>query len=462
MSIDTNKAYLLGLLVGGGVISDKSFQIILPYKKWGDLKGNPSRAGDISSDILQSLSPLWKTAYNIDVSYKVGSDWKILSNALSPDLLNDLSKAGLPIAGELREHATLKNLLPLLTSFEHKKSFITGLVDTIGSLAPSHRRFVNEFQIISFEFKGRNFELVKDVAMLLDACGFPPDQILWNHPNQHSGSCRYYKSWKKGFKVRISLDDYMLKGGFVFKSKKLSASDNSKKSSIVATAKGKDIKIQGRVTIHKDENSEWLPSDVRGKHFVHYLQFCEFYGVPTPSAYNGKKIIDNFERYFCPFTCLTKGDLRYIEGIIAGEDYLHRSVYKPLSLKCSSLKEMFIENPASLVAGTNVNNGFPVNMILHGMAYVAAATAGDTKGNSKRVPGKYIDYLNATNDERIHNQLGINIYIPDRATCLLIKNEEFGALVGYVDDKFNKTLIVSKAGCKVVLREPTFEECILL
>ena len=59
MILTTDKAYLLGLLVGGGIISKKSFQIILPYKKWGDLKVNPERAGEIASDILSTLNPIW-------------------------------------------------------------------------------------------------------------------------------------------------------------------------------------------------------------------------------------------------------------------------------------------------------------------------------------------------------------------------------------------------------------------
>lgn len=48
MIIDTDQAYLLGLLVGGGIIHGDSIQIILPYKRWGDMKSNPGRAGDIA------------------------------------------------------------------------------------------------------------------------------------------------------------------------------------------------------------------------------------------------------------------------------------------------------------------------------------------------------------------------------------------------------------------------------
>ena len=264
VKIDTDKAYLLGLLVGGGVIHNKSLQIILPYKKWGSLEFEPSRAGGIAKDILSRINPMWEAHYKMNVSYKIGTDWKITSSNITDSLFSDLSDLGLPIVGEMRVNACLNKLIPVLSTDEHKKRFVAGLVDTIGSLAKSHRRFTSDFQIISFEFKGQNFGLVGDVAEILFSLGCPPDQILWNHPNQHSGTCRYYKSWKKGFKVRVALDDYMLKGGFVFQSKKESAVENKKLHRAAPNRnKEKLLREPGRVTLHVDENSEWLPPKVR-------------------------------------------------------------------------------------------------------------------------------------------------------------------------------------------------------
>lgn len=72
MRVNTDQSYLLGLLVGGGVIHGESLQIVLPYKKWGDLAINPSRAGGIAEDILSRLNPLWVSQYDMNVSYKVG------------------------------------------------------------------------------------------------------------------------------------------------------------------------------------------------------------------------------------------------------------------------------------------------------------------------------------------------------------------------------------------------------
>ena len=58
--MDTDKAYLLGLIIGGGVFGNAEdvFSIRLPYKKWGSYLENPQRAGEIAGDIPVSYTHL--------------------------------------------------------------------------------------------------------------------------------------------------------------------------------------------------------------------------------------------------------------------------------------------------------------------------------------------------------------------------------------------------------------------
>ena len=65
--INIDKAYLFGLVIGGGILHGDILQIVLPYKKWGNLQINPSRAGGIAEDILSRLNPIWKTHYDMNV-----------------------------------------------------------------------------------------------------------------------------------------------------------------------------------------------------------------------------------------------------------------------------------------------------------------------------------------------------------------------------------------------------------
>lgn len=454
MSIDTDKAYLIGLLIGGGVIANNNFQIILPYKKWGDLKENTARAGGIAQDILAKLNPIWKSSYNLDVSYKIGTDWRIVSNTMSPDLLKDLELYGLPQAGELRNTANLKGLLPLLRSDEHKKRFIVGLVDTIGSLARSHRRFNDAFQIISFEFKGNNFSLVKDVISLLESINIPPDQVLWNHPNQHSGLDRYYSQWKKGFKVRVALTDYMLKGSFVFETKKLSAQDNAKNANLDNSAIDKEYKIKGRVSLHKDQSCDWIPKEIRGYHFIHNLHFNAIYGLSIPDNFSLKPAISACEKYICPFTILTKGPTSEIENIIEEEDYLKRTSYKSEMYRISNFLTYQKQKGNDVWGGKGTNDGFPINHILHAAAYVISAQNGDVSG--KRVKGNFMDTLEAASEK------SITLKKPNRGTCLIVESNGYSGLIGYINNTFNKKLIEHASDYKVKVREPSFDECVEL
>lgn len=458
--MNTDIAYLVGLVVGGGVFHNRVLQIVLPYQKWGNLNINPTRAGVIARDILTRLNPILQAHYGMSVSFSVGNtDWNIQAQNVPDAFLDELRAAGLPVVGELRNHANLNALMPLLTTTEHKRRFISGLTDTIGSLALTHRRFVNDFQVISFEFKGKNFELVSNVVALLQDIGCTPDQVLWNHPNQHASKCRYYKAWKKGFKVRVALDDYMLRGSFVFTSKQSSAKANQTiQQGVGNTTQDKPIKVHSRVTLHKDENSDWLPPAVRGGHFIHNLHFFGVFGLSIPASFDLPGILSSFENYFCPFTCLSKGTIDEVNEYIASDDYLVKSTYRTVNLDLPGLLALAADKGRSaLVFGATEDDGFPISLVLQAVAYVVLADRQESiKG--KRVLGKYEDHL-----ERLRcMHVSFDIHVPDRGTCLMITGAAHAALVGYVNNDFNRKLITSTHGGKVCIREPKFSECIVL
>ncbi len=452
--ITTDKAYIIGLIIGGGRIDNNTLQITLPYKKWGDLAFEPERAGGIAGDILMRLNPILSTTYGMETSYTISKDWKIRCTQITETLKKDLVQLALPSSGEMRLNANLKGVIPALKSDEHKKRFIAGLVDTVGSLAKSHRRFNDAFQIISFEFKGDNFELVKDVANIFHSLECPPDQILWNHPNQHSGTDRYYRSWKKGFKIRVSLADYIFKGSFVFESKKLSATENSKQHKGVTRNKKQIIQEPGRITLHKDQNAQWLPEKIRGGLYLHNIHFNGVFGVKIETDTIIKNFLCQPEKYFCPFTCLTKGTREEIDKIINLEEYLKQTTYHSLYTSVNHLLDQ-VNSDSNYFYGNTPKDGFPQNYVLQAVAYIIAAPQGKTRG--KKVSGNYKDILNNNLTQQIQ------IQIPDRGTCLRITANGFSTLIGYVNEEFNKTLITSSIGSsKITVREPTFIECVKL
>ena len=60
--LNTDKAYLLGLIIGGGNFgtAEDVFSVRLPFKKWGSYLENPQRAGQISRDIMNVVSPMFR------------------------------------------------------------------------------------------------------------------------------------------------------------------------------------------------------------------------------------------------------------------------------------------------------------------------------------------------------------------------------------------------------------------
>ena len=83
------------------------------------------------------------------------------------------------------------------------------------------------------------------------------------------------------------------------------------------------------------------------------------------------------------------------------------------------------------------------------------------KLKGKRVLGKIDEEYQSI--KNLSEQYRVKIRRPDRGTCLLIETDDYAALVGYLDDEFNKKLVtVDKNSLKMRIRNPVFEECPVL
>ena len=93
--MNTDKAYLLGLIIGGGIFgsAEDVFRIRLPYKKWGSYTDNPQRAGQIARDILQKVGQMFRAVYNLSVQYETtpSGTWTILCEGDISGVKEDLT-----------------------------------------------------------------------------------------------------------------------------------------------------------------------------------------------------------------------------------------------------------------------------------------------------------------------------------------------------------------------------------
>jgi len=449
--MNTDKAYILGLLVGGGCFSSdtETFFIKLPYKSWGKIDKNPQRAGDIAKDIIQVVKPVMLVEYGIDVSYEIGYDWRIVCSGDISPIKKDLAKYGIMPSAELHKTADISKLVNDLEDATMKKRFIAGIADTIGSMAPSHRRFSDDVQIISFEISGFNYKLVCELCRLLYSLGCVPDQILWQLPNMQSGTDSYYKSWKKGNKLRVTLDSFDTFGSMAFRSKSKASIKNRKLEkegtyNAAYACEKKSLSVPGVVARHTDENYKGIPSELRGGHFIHHKQVCAALHCDHAPCKELDRLFSSAEKYVSPFTVLTKGDAVKIADIIKSEKIMADRTYTDATL---GLKELLINASEGAETVLFINGipkycssrrlGYPVSVILDAVNFVVASKTGNLNGNRPRGSRKE----NLENALKENPSFSVSCRVPDLPTPLVITDGKVSALVGALNEKAYKSLI---------------------
>ncbi|MFQ9514365.1 MAG: hypothetical protein ACLRZ9_00915 [Eubacterium sp.] len=439
--MNTDKAYILGLVIGGGIWGNAEdvFRIRLPFNQWGSYEANPKRAGDISRDVMKMVSPLFKAIYNISVSYDTSASgvWNILCEGDLSVLKEELEGYGIKCEGEVRKTANINNIIPELVDDNLKRRFIAGLADTIGSTKSTHRRFNDDKQMISFEISGFEFNFVCSLCKLLHSIRCYPDQILWNHPNFHCGSNPYDKKWKKGFKLRVYLDQYEKFGAFAFVSKALSVKENQALESnqnVGIPCDEREIRVPSVTCVHCDENSDLLPDNIRGGHYLHNRHVCAVMNCEHAPYDEVNKLIERAEYYINPFPVLVKGTNAEIDDIINSEPILCQRTYREVKVK---IRDLYKQTDNILLYGDDENNGYPLNKIILAITYLIAAKTNQLNGSRpKGSKDKIINkYLQDFPEEEV------SIMLPEIMTPMLIRMYAYSALIGPNNPKVYKKLI---------------------
>jgi len=440
--MNVDKAYLLGLIIGGGIWGNAEdvFRIRLPYKQWGSYEIEPKRASEITRDIMNVVSPLMRNTYGSTVSFDTsrGGEWNILCEGDLSSLKADLEGYGIVCEGELRKTAEIDGIVADLADENMKVRFVAGLADTIGSTKLSHRRFTNDKQMISFEIQGYGYAFVCSLCRLLHSIKCYPDQVLWNHPNMHCSNNPHDRIWKKGFKLRVLADQYTDFGAFSFTSKAKSVQQNRIPGKQKNTAETCDAKVYDSPTpscIHPDENNPLLPPIIRGGHYMHNRHYCAVMGCEHAPYGQICTLINTAEHYIIPFPILAKGTSAEIDGIIKSDKLYADRTYRVQDFAIKPLYDAYKENASALLFGNGVT-GYPINQAMKAIAFLVAAKLGRLKG--KRPPPQ---------DDLIQNYLTANpgatvrISIPDLLTPIVLSLDTHSALVGAHNPAVYKKLI---------------------
>lgn len=428
--MNTDKAYLLGLIIGGGVFGNAEdvFRIRLPYKKWGSYIDNPQRAGQIAGDILRKVGQMFRAVYNLSVQYETtpGGTWTILCEGDISGVQEDLTRYGITCEGEIRGNASISGIIPELVDDNLKRRFVAGLADTIGSMAKSQRRFSNEHQILSFEIKGYNFQFVCDLCKLLYSINCIPDQVNWNHPNIHCANDPYYMQWNKGFKLRILLDQYARFGAFAFRTKAETSNENRQlqhQTHHAEICEERDFHVTPS-TVHPAENNARLPDNIRGGHYIHFRHFCAVMGCEHAPYEQICHCFDDLGNTVIPFPILCKETSGRIAEIIQADPLLAQREYTIDNIQIRTLYELYENNPNNLLYGVSEKTGYPVSEVLQAVAYVIA--------NDDELFGKRPKGYSSIIERHISNnpEETVEFWIPDLLTPLVIFGNGRGSLVG--------------------------------
>ena len=465
MAIDTDEAYLMGIIIGGGRFFDNndSFEIILPYREWGNISKDPARAGEIGRAIISDLKPNLRNKFGLDLSYDVGKrDWTIKVSGNLTKLKERFSSFGITLYGDIKHTADLTGIyenLSLDPTKYLKGQFLAGLADSLGSVSPSQRRFSENTSIISFEFSGFNFQLICFICRMFADLNMFPDQVEWNHPNFQVKSDPYYEHWKKGFKVRVKLDDYLKYGKFGF-APKVTAAECERNKQAKPTDDSVPCSIRdlqsGISTLHPGEESNVLPEQIRGGHFICQKHICAVLGCPYAPVDKIKKALTHAEDFFTPFPVLHKDTYERILSIAKADSLLSKLDYTPLELTLKEVLRLYSEKRFYLFGSPNGDSGYHLGRILDGIAFCLASEL-SLPMNGKRIAGNRDILLN--NQLTANPDLCVSFYLPSKPSVLLIKFGRFGAMIGTVDSKLNKKIYrLDEDGLKLRIRKPTFED----
>ena len=447
--MNTDKAYILGLVIGGGGFSAnlQDFYIKLPYKQWGDVQANPERAGIIARDILKVVKPLMVAEYGLDVTFVTGREWRIECIGNTSKLVKDLRDLGVTPMSEIRKNADISGIVPKLVDDNLKRRFIAGIADTIGSMAPSQRRFSDDVQIISFEINGFAFRFVCQLCNLLYSVGCLPDQILWQHPNMQSGNDAYYTQWKKGNKLRVTLDAFSKFGALAFKSKAMASQENRSRQSRTNTAEPceeKRLAVSGVTARHIDEDYRDLPPEIRGGHYIHHKQICAVLNCPHAPLREVDGLLADACHHVSPFTVLHKDDARQIASIILNDPLLRNRTYRSINVSVFSVKRaaengnatiLFTESGSYYSESNEV--GYPLNTMLDAIAYIVASKTGALNG--KRVRGSRDEVIE--NAIKANPKMTVEVRVPDLLTPIIVTDGKVSAMVGPLNAEVYRNLI---------------------
>lgn len=276
-------AYLLGMITGNGEIqrgaTETTISINIPHKKleteFQQDVGIYVRAS--ITDIRAILEPLLGTSlrFTKDPNVSLLSFNKPNEDYLMREILRYIGGAtssdNVRISPEVYEF-----------TLDERKQFVKGFADVTGYIRRSNYYYQEPNYRVYFEIP-HNWWLVVDFCNLLKSIDIPVQSIDWAHPNIRDGNLNKYNQgkpdfWKKEHQVKVWALEYQPVGfAVIHKQEALDYFAEEQRKKYVREGKNPDEslhkyyweckqKLKVKPT-HPGENDEFIPEEIRGKHY---------------------------------------------------------------------------------------------------------------------------------------------------------------------------------------------------
>lgn len=292
--MNTEMAYLLGMVTGNGEVQrgviDTTVTIEIPHKKLQtEFQNDVSVYVKASiTDIRNVLEPLLGTS----LSFIPGKNVSMISFRKSNEdyLMRELLRY---IGGATSADNVRISLEVFSFTYDERKQFIKGFGDVTGYIRRSNYAYSEPNYRVYFEIP-HNWFLVVDFCNLLKSIDIPVQAIDWAHPNMRDGNLKKYNEgkadfWKKEHQVKVWAIEYQ-PIGFVVLHKQQALDYFADLQAKPYILQGKDPKKQlhkyywektqkiKKKPSHPGENDEFIPAEIRGKHYDSWTQIAKDLG----------------------------------------------------------------------------------------------------------------------------------------------------------------------------------------
>lgn len=281
--MNNEMAYLLGMITGNGEIqrglNETTIVIEIPHKKLEtEFEKDVSVYVKASiTDIREIIEPLVGAGLRFNQSTNVSyiSFTKPNEDYLMREIIRH-------IGGATSHNNVCISDEVFKFTLDERKQFIRGFADVTGYIRKSNYFFDKEMHRVYFEIP-QNWKLVTDFCNLLKSVDIPVQNIDWAHPNMRDGNLKKYNEgkkdfWKKEHQVKVWANEYEpigfavihkdeALGEFAHEQIEYIESQHKKVSDVTHRYYWEMIGKKKVKPTHPAENDEFIPEEIRGKHY---------------------------------------------------------------------------------------------------------------------------------------------------------------------------------------------------